>query len=155
MKRAVFFFLFLATSLFAVEGLARELSTGQTLYVPAYSHIFGGDREHPFYLTVTLSIRNVNLTDEISLDSVEYVDSEGNRVRSYLEKPETLSTLGSRYYVIKESDTAGGVGAHFLVRWSAAHAVNPPVVQAVMIGTKTQQGISFTTSGRVVVEAVK
>ena len=36
------------------------LSSGQTIYVPAYSHIYTGNREKPFLLTVTLSIRNID-----------------------------------------------------------------------------------------------
>jgi len=37
-----------------------ELSHGQTIYVPVYSHIYSGNKERPFFLTVTLSIRNID-----------------------------------------------------------------------------------------------
>lgn len=134
----------------AGNAVPAEPSKGQLVYVPAYSHIFGGDREHPFYLTVTLSIRNVNLEQGIFLESVAYYDSKGNRVREYLDEPERLLGLESRYFVVKESDKTGGVGAHFIVRWSATSLVSPPIIQAVMIGTRSQQGISFTTSGRAI-----
>jgi hypothetical protein len=36
------------------------LTDGQTIYVPVYSHIYSGNREHPFLLAVTLSIRNID-----------------------------------------------------------------------------------------------
>ena len=32
------------------------LSKGETIYAPAYSHIYSGDSERPFLLTVTVSI---------------------------------------------------------------------------------------------------
>jgi len=34
---------------------AKLLSQGQTLYVPAYSHIYAGNRDLPLLLTVTLT----------------------------------------------------------------------------------------------------
>jgi len=49
---------FLPLPVYADEKI--ELSDGQTIYVPAYSHIYSGNREQPFLLTVTLSIRNID-----------------------------------------------------------------------------------------------
>lgn len=43
-----------------------ELSKGQRIYVPAYSHIYSGNKEKPFLLTVTLSIRNIDPTNTIT-----------------------------------------------------------------------------------------
>ena len=56
-------FLIITFSLLSDAARGEEtfpLSRGQAVYVPAYSHIYIGDREHPFYLTVTLSIRNTD-----------------------------------------------------------------------------------------------
>lgn len=54
------------------------LSVGQTIYVPAYSHIYSGNREKPFLLTVTLSIRNVDPKHSISIDLINFYESQGN-----------------------------------------------------------------------------
>ncbi|MBU4263957.1 MAG: DUF3124 domain-containing protein [Proteobacteria bacterium] len=56
-------------------------------------------------------------------------------------------------YIVKESDTQGGLGAKFLVRWQADKTVNAPLVETVMIGTKMQQGISFTSRAIVLKES--
>ena len=48
-------------------GEINGLSVGQTIYVPAYSHIYSGNRERPFLLTVTLSIRNIDPTHKITI----------------------------------------------------------------------------------------
>ena len=40
---------------------------GQTVYVPVYSHIYSGDREQPFYLAATLSIRNTDRIQAITI----------------------------------------------------------------------------------------
>ena len=126
-----------------------RLFKGQTVYVPVYSHIYSGDREQPFYLAATLSIRNTDLKQAITLTAVDYYDSEGKFLKHYLEPPLTLNAMASKRYVVHESDKSGGSGAKFIVRWQSNQPVAEPLIEAVMISTKTQQGISFTSRGRV------
>ncbi len=126
------------------------LSQGEAVYVPAYSHIYIGDREHPFYLTVTLSIRNIDLNSPLTLVTADYYDSTGKVVRQYVTGPVILGPFSSVRFLVNESDKAGGSGASFLVRWSATKPINQPIIESVMIGTKSQQGISFTSRGQVI-----
>jgi hypothetical protein len=127
------------------------LSDGQTIYVPAYSHIYSGDREKPFLLTVTLSIRNIDPRHQINITQVNYYDTKGKVIKTYLNQSVLLSPLESRRYVIPEKDNAGGSGANFIVEWKSGKFVNPPIVESIMIGTQSQQGISFTSRGRVII----
>lgn len=129
-----------------------ELSAGQTLYVPIYSHIYSGVKGRPFDLAATLSIRNTNPRNPITLVSVKYYDSDGKLVEDYLKKPKQLNALVSTRYIITEDDKAGGSGANFIVVWKSDQKVNPPVIEAVMIGTHSGQGISFLSRGRVIKE---
>ncbi|MFZ5573430.1 MAG: DUF3124 domain-containing protein [Thermodesulfobacteriota bacterium] len=125
---------------------------GQTVYAAVYSHIYSGDRERPIYLAATLSIRNTDLHQPIRIIGVDYHDSEGRLLTKYLAAPIALPPLSSTRYVIKESDKSGGSGACFIVRWNADRKVVPPLVESVMIGTRGQQGISFTSRGQVIAE---
>ena len=50
-----------------------ELSKGQTLYVPAYSHIYIGNKANLYQLTVTLSIRNIDPLNPITLTVVDFI----------------------------------------------------------------------------------
>jgi len=125
---------------------------GQTVYVPAYSHIYYGDREQPFYLTVTLSLRNTDPVNPITLVSIEYFDSEGKLLRKYLESEVKLGAMASTRYVVKETDKGGGSGANFLVRWKSEAKVTEPMIEAIMISTSSQQGISFSSRGQAVAE---
>lgn len=127
------------------------LSDGQTIYVPAYSHIYSGDKEKPFLLTVTLSIRNIDPKHQIKLFTVDYYETQGKLVKKFLGKTITMKPLESIRYIIPEKDKAGGSGANFIVEWEAEKLVNPPVVESVMIGTQSQQGVSFTSRGQVIV----
>lgn len=126
---------------------ASDLSRGELLYVPVYSHVYHGDGERPILLTAILSIRNTDPRHSITIDLADYYDTEGKLIRSYVTKPVTLKPLASTKFVVKESDTKGGSGASFLVRWKAEAETNPAIMEAVMIGAALQQGISFTSRG--------
>jgi hypothetical protein len=134
-----------------VERLADDrIVAGQTLYVPAYSHIATANDARPFNLAVTLSVRNTDQTHPIVVISVRYHDGDGRLVRDFLKKPIRLTSLAGTEFFVRENDTSGGASASFVVDWVAESSVSDPVVEAVMIGTASTQGISFTTPGRVV-----
>jgi hypothetical protein len=129
-----------------------QLSTGQTVYVPIYSHIYSGIKARPFDLAATLSIRNTNLKSSIIIVSVKYYDSAGKMIKDYLDGPIKLNALASARYIITEDDKAGGSGANFIVIWQSEKSVNPPIIESVMIGTHSGQGISFVSRGQVIEE---
>jgi hypothetical protein len=58
--------------------------------------------------------------------------------------------MASTDFVVNKSDSSGGAGANFIVEWAADKEVSEPVIEAVMIGTQSTQGISFISPGRVV-----
>ncbi len=128
-----------------------ELSNGQTIYAPAYSHIYSGDREKPFLLTVTLSIRNIDPKHTITITTVDYYETQGDLLKNFLDKPVTLKPLESMRYVIPQKDKTGGSGANFIVKWKSDKSVNPPIVESLMIGTQSQQGVSFSSRGQVII----
>ena len=136
----------------AAPGAAADTAAvaGQTVYVPAYSHVFFQDGTREFDLTTTLSVRNTDPALPITVRSVRYHDSSGQLVRRYLEAPLPLAPLASRAFVVEERDRSGGVGANFIVEWEAPVPVSPPIVEAVMISTAGTQGISFVSRGQAI-----
>jgi hypothetical protein len=144
----------LAGILNPVISLAEDiqLSAGQTVYVPIYSHIYSGIKARPFDLAATLSVRNTNLKSPITIVAVKYYDSTGKMIKDYLDSPIELDALASARYIIAENDKAGGSGANFIVVWKSDRPVNPPIIEGVMIGTHSGQGISFVSRGQVVAD---
>ncbi|MEL6253197.1 MAG: DUF3124 domain-containing protein [Bacteroidota bacterium] len=128
-----------------VEDL--ELGFRDTVYVPIYSDIYSETKDVRFKLTATLSLRNTSLQDSVYIEDIDYYDSQGNKVRSYIDKNLLLGPMQSIEYVVEEDDTVGGTGANFIINWGANTAGLKPVFQGVMISTHGQQGISFTTEG--------
>lgn len=147
------FIAILATLCCAISGHAEPLSSkGQLLYVPAYSEIYYGDQAHTLNLSATLSIRNADRRRPLRLLRVDYVDSKGKTVRSLTGSPRDLAPLESVNFAIAESDRSGGMSPSFIVDWDAGEAIAPPVVEAIMISTRSNQGISFSSTARVLEE---
>ncbi|MBF0229796.1 MAG: DUF3124 domain-containing protein [Desulfamplus sp.] len=154
-KRYVGYFAFILLVLFSFisiidAGESVVLSQGQTLYVPAYSHIYAGNRELPMLLTVTLSIRNVDINHSITVNYADYYGTKGELLKRYAEQTVLLKPLESIRYVVPQKDKSGGSGANFMVGWKSEKPVNPPIIESVMIGAEGQQGISFTSRGQVI-----
>lgn len=137
----------------STEAQEIQLSKGQTVYVPIYSHIYSGDQERPFNLTSTLSIRNTDLDNPVTVTEVNYYGSDGRLIKRYIDKPVTLGSLSATRFVVKESDKAGGSGASFIVKWKSDVRVNTPVIESIMISTRSQQGISFHSPGKAIRDA--
>ncbi|MFT5701361.1 MAG: hypothetical protein ACI8ZB_004252 [Desulforhopalus sp.] len=138
--------LFITSTNLTAETMA--LSKGQDVYVPAYSHIYHGNKETPLLLSVTLSIRNIDLNNSITITKVDYHETAGPLVKRYISQPQSLGPLGSERFIIPQRDNTGGSGANFIVGWESDNPTNPPIIESVMIGTQSQLGISFTSRGR-------
>lgn len=145
------FSLLLLLSLLAlpVSGSASsaevKLSKGQTLYVPVYSNVFSGPRRLPFQLAAILTLRNTDPAASLRVKSADYYNSNGKLVRRHLDKTLVLGPLASSYIYIEEKDESGGFGANFIVRWDADKSINAPIIECVMIGATSGQGISFVS----------
>ena len=134
----------------AFAASTPEKSRGQTLYVPVYSHVLIGNRAQTFAMATTLSLRNTSTDQSITFVQADYYDNDGKLVKHYLDKPRKLNPLGSLDLFVQEKDKSGGLGANFIVRWTADTPISPPVVEAVMIGAASGQGISLVRSGQVI-----
>lgn len=116
------------------------------VYLPVYSNVAvsGGDVKVP--MTVTLSVRNTDLSESIIVSKVEYYTSEGIKAREYAEGPMVVEKLETIEFIIPQKDLVGGSGANFIIEWTSSEPVNEPIFQGVHINSNS--GISFITQGR-------
>ncbi len=117
-----------------------------TVYIPVYSDIYNESRSKSILLTATLSIRNTSLSDKTYINSIDYFNTNGELVESYLEQTLVLNPMQTIDYVIEKEDMTGGSGANFLVTWGAKKDTKP-MFQCVMLGSAGQYGYAFTTDG--------
>jgi len=130
----------------------KRLSSGQTVYVPAYQSIAISKKPRRLPLTATLSIRNTDPERQITIVSVKYFAANGYLIKNLLEKPETIDPLAVMSFVPGEpKEKREEAETSFIVIWKAAgKEVSWPIIQAVMIGAAGQQGISFVCDGQVI-----
>lgn len=126
----------------------------RAVYVPDYSHIYHGSERTRFPLTTTLSVRNTDPDRSITVTSVRYYNTDGELTRRFLKQARRLEPLGTAEFVVAEHDISGWTGANFIVEWTASRPVSPPIIEAVMIGTRSGQGVSFTSRGQPIERAV-
>lgn len=129
-----------------------KLMKGQTVYVPAYANVFTGPRGNVFHLTVTLVIRNTDPRRPIVVTAADYIGTSGRLEKKFVDRPVTLGPMASTHFLITEAEASGGIGANFIVRWKAETDVNVPIIEAVMIGARSGQGISFVAVGQEISE---
>ena len=131
-------------------GEVGELVVQHTTYVPIYSSLHVADHAQPIDLGATMSLRNVSDRVPVILTAVDYYDSDGVLVRSFLDKPSELGPLMTAEFFIARVDRSGGSGANFLIRWGLREPGPDLVAEAVMHGRDGAAGFSFLSEGRVV-----
>jgi hypothetical protein len=127
--------------------LPQAIVTGQTVYVPVYSHIYQGKGTR-LMLAGTLSIRNTDMDHSITISRVQYYDTAGKMVRDYLKSPLKLGAMSSTDFFVSEEDDTGGPGANFLVEWVSEIPVRTPIIECVMVGRNG--GSAFVRTGEVI-----
>ncbi|WP_422385146.1 DUF3124 domain-containing protein [Roseibium album] len=126
-----------------------EKVLGETIYVPAYSRIFSYPNRSDL-LATTLAVHNVDPDTTLTLTRVDYHGEDGKLLRSLLEAPFELAPLQSKTVLIPINDTSGGVGANFIVVWTAGKPTLGPIAEAIMTSGSGGPGPSFTSRGRVI-----
>ena len=127
-----------------------DLSTKGTIYVPAYSRVYGAaaGAKKLIELSTTLRIDNTSNTKPLVIERIEYYETAGKLVQSYLKEPLALRPFGTIEIVIPAEDDRGGVAANFIVEWAGAGPMAEPLVEAVMIGSQGDTSYSFVSPGR-------
>jgi hypothetical protein len=123
---------------------------GELIYIPVYSSIFYESEKKSIELSVTLSIHNTDPENLIILKKVNYHNTKGVLLKMYLNEPDTLMPFETINFVVDENERKGGTGANFIIEWTCNEPVAAPIAEAIMITTQMNQGISFTTNGRVI-----
>jgi hypothetical protein len=131
-----------------VEPSLDRVAIRRTVYVAAYSTLRLGSGKGKVEFATTLSIHNTSDERPLNLLRVDYFDTAGTLVQSYLPKPIAIRPFGTVETFVPAENTRGGTGANFIVEWSANGLITDPLIEAVMVGTLGAQGFSFTSRGK-------
>lgn len=135
-----------------------QLSRGQTLYLPVYSHIWHGDLvdggRYPLknLVSALVSVRNTSFKSSITVTSARYYGTDGKLLKEYIRAPKVIAPMATMELFVEKSDSAGGSGANFVIQWSAQNLTNLPVVEALHADIKGHQTLTFVTVARLISE---
>jgi len=141
--------------LLSMSARAQEaLSSGQSLYLPVYSHLYHGDLDRSGKPSETLtsahiSIRNTDSSSSLKVSSARYYDTAGKLLKEYVPTARTIPPLGTLELFVPHTDVTGGSGANFIIQWSADGPINPPLVEALHADIRASRSVVFITTARV------
>ncbi|WP_405569609.1 DUF3124 domain-containing protein [Winogradskyella sp. Asnod2-B02-A] len=124
-----------------------SLETGRS-YLSVYSQIYSYSQHKTYNLTAMVSLRNTSINDSIYLYKVDYYDTHGTLLKSYINKPVYLAPMETLDIVINEADIEGGTGSNFIFDWKIPKNSPEPIFEGVMTSTAGQQGLSFITQAK-------
>ncbi|SNT70939.1 DUF3124 domain-containing protein [Psychrobacter sp. LV10R520-6] len=123
----------------------------QTFYVPIYSDIYTDRDNRKVLLSATLSVRNTTLKKSLYINKIDYYDTAGNFVKSYLKNTIELPAMGTLNYIVEKEEDKGGSGANFIIEVEGIDDTVTPVIEAVMVGNFSNKAFAFSTEGTPVV----
>ncbi|AAZ19453.1 hypothetical protein Psyc_1605 [Psychrobacter arcticus 273-4] len=123
----------------------------QTFYVPIYSDIYTDRDNRKVLLSATLSVRNTTLKKSLYINKIDYYDTGGTLVKSYLRDPIELPAMATLNYIVEKEEDKGGSGANFIIEVEGIDDTVTPVIEAVMIGNFSNKSFAFMTEGTPVV----
>jgi hypothetical protein len=122
---------------------------GQVVYMPIYSNIPYAKQQ--FDLSAFLAIHNTDLKTQIKITKIDFFNTDGKLVKSFISSPQQISPLATMIISIPQSDQ-NGTGANFLVEWIADQQVNEPLIESIMKDLSGNKGLAFLSTGRVIRE---
>ena len=124
-----------------------QLNYKQTFYVPIYSDIYTDRDNRKVLLSATLSVRNTTLDKSLYVNKIDYYDTGGTLIKSYLTSPIELPAMATLNYIVEKEEDKGGSGANFIIEVEGVDETVKPVIEAVMIGNFSNKGFAFSTEG--------
>jgi hypothetical protein len=150
--------LWLAALVFGLGGVStttcaddgRALSSGQSLYLPIYSHMLYGNlgkrgQASSVLLSALVSIRNTDPRRPLRVLSARYYDTHGKLLGERVPVPVLIPVLGTHELFVELNDAAGGSGANFIIRWDAEVPINPPLVESLHANMDGGKAVVFLT----------
>lgn len=123
----------------------KSINYSDTLYVPIYSDIYMDAQNQNSLLSATLSIRNTSFNDSLFITVIDYYNTTGDKVKSFIENTINVPPMATVNYVIEKDDDTGGPGANFIIVMNAKSSEIKPLVQAVMLGNLGNKSFAFCT----------
>lgn len=127
--------------------VSDSLEKGRT-FLSIYSQIYLRSENDQSDLTATVSLHNPNVDEQIYFDKAVYYNTHGEAIRTYFDNTIYINPLETVQIVIDGIDQEGGTGANFIFDWKIKPETDEPIIEAIMISSNNNLGVSFVTTGK-------
>lgn len=132
-------------------------SKGRTVYVPIYSllrhgNVGAGGAPDSALLSVLVSVRNTDPNQPIRIVSAPYYNTEGVLIRNSVPTPKVVPPFGTFELFVELREIVGGSGANYAIKWDAATAVSPPIIEALHSRFQAGYSVAFISRGKAISE---
>lgn len=128
---------------------AGSKAGGGKIYLPIYHSVFIGQSKMDYYLTVTMIFHNIDETKPVTVISIKAYNQEGHFERELVQEPLVLGPLAIWRWLLPQGEFKGKAAsaASLIIQWQGAPGTRLPLVQAMMVGTRSTLGLSYMTTG--------
>ena len=117
------------------------------VYVPLYRTLYVGEERAVNKLSATLSIHNTSSKQPLVLKKVTYFDGGGTAIVERLAEPHLLPPMASAEFYIDSAELNSAAIAATVVEWGGHSPINPPLIEAIVIGKYGAKGFSIHSRG--------
>lgn len=133
------------------ESYNAKMVKGQILYLPIYSNVPSFEDNKDYSMSGFVAIHNTDFKNNLKISKVLFFDNDGLLVSNYLKKDTTLLPLAAINFFVPYADKSG-TGANFIIEWVSDTLITEPLVESVMLSLIHGQGVSFTSTGKILRE---
>lgn len=151
--------LFILTILFVNNESYADIrrTQGQTVYLSLYPKIETAVKKKPKFLITILTIRNTDMRHSITVNSINYHDSNGVLKKRVLKEPVILNPISSKSmrFEKEELDAGSGMAGCFIIKWKSSETVSEPLVEGIIGTSGTGWVTSLVFYGRVIEDVTR
>ena len=151
----IFIFLVALNLSYSSKLAAQELSTGSTIFVPAYRgfyQVYGTSRDS-YALTSTFFLFNIDPMQTIEILFIDFYDSSGKLLKHLIDAPLLVKPRHSTEITMQpRTQPEEGCASYLTIRWKSNQPTDTPIAEVLMVGQVMNRGVSFSTRGCVVKE---
>lgn len=126
---------------------AMHHSKGQSIYLSVIPQVKNDSRTKFSYLGYLMVVRNTDIRESVTIQSITYHNAGGGIEKTILSKPLTLAPLSSRSLGFEKKELAlpEGMSGCMIIKWEAKNQASPLLVEGIVIaaGTGYASGIVF------------
>lgn len=137
----------LPSTLKPMTGTTPAGLVSNQVYLPFYRTLYVEEDRAVNKLYATLSVHNTSTEHGLIINKLTYFDDAGEVTSERLEEPHVLPPMASAEFYVGPQQPETAKTAAAVLEWSSEASINPPLVEAIIVGKYGPKGFSMISRG--------